>query len=149
MPRVLVTEADIDIGAELLRLEAGAGAVASFLGIVRGQSHGKALRSMTLEHYPGMTERALAAIADQAMARWRLHDCTIIHRTGRLEPGARIVLAAAASAHRADALEATQFLIDWLKTEAPFWKQEEFAEGGSAWVEARAEDNTARDRWRA
>jgi molybdopterin synthase catalytic subunit len=148
MPRIFVTAANIDTGAELARLEDGAGAVASFLGIVRGQSHGKALRAMTLEHYPGMTERALATIADQAMTRWRLHDCTVIHRIGRLEPGDRIVLAAASSAHRADALEAVQYLIDWLKTEAPFWKQEDFIEGGTTWVAARAEDDAARDRWR-
>lgn len=152
MPRILVTAADIDTRAELARLEdgaeAGVGAVASFLGLVRGQSGGKPLRAMTLEHYPGMTERALAAIADQAMTRWRLHDCTIIHRIGRLLPGARIVLTAASSAHRADALEATQFMIDWLKTEAPFWKSEDFTEGGTAWVEARTEDSAARDRWR-
>jgi molybdopterin synthase catalytic subunit len=148
MPRIVITASDIDTGAELARLEAGAGAVASFLGIVRGQSQGRDLLAMTLEHYPGMTERALAAIADQAMTRWRLFDCTIIHRVGRLEPGARIVLAAAASAHRADALEATQFLIDWLKTEAPFWKREEYAEG-AAWVVARAEDDAARERWRS
>jgi molybdopterin synthase catalytic subunit len=146
MPRILVSTADIDIGAELARLEAGAGAVASFLGIVRGQSQGRALRAMTLEHYPGMTEHALHAIAEQAMARWRLHDCTIVHRVGRLEPEARIVLAAASSAHRADALEATQFLIDWLKTDAPFWKREEF-DDGAAWVAARAEDDAARRRW--
>lgn len=149
MPRVLVSASDIDIGAELARLETGAGAVASFLGIVRGRSHGKALLAMTLEHYPGMTERALGAIAEQAMTRWRLHDCTIIHRIGRLGAGARIVLAAASSAHRADALEATQFMIDWLKTEAPFWKREEFAEGGASWVAARAEDDAALERWRS
>jgi molybdopterin synthase catalytic subunit len=147
MVRILVTEADIDVGAELARLEDGAGAVASFLGLVRGQSQGRALLAMTLEHYPGMTERALDGIAAQAMARWRLNNCTIIHRVGRLAPGARIVLAAASSAHRADALEATQFLIDWLKTDAPFWKHEEFTEGASAWVAARAEDDAARDRW--
>lgn len=148
MPRILVTEADIDVGAELARLEDGAGAVASFLGVVREKAGGRRLAAMTLEHYPGMTERSIAAIAAEAMARWRLIDCTVIHRIGRLAPGARIVLAAASSLHRADSLEATQFLIDWLKTDAPFWKREEFAEGDAAWVAARAEDDAARDRWR-
>jgi molybdopterin synthase catalytic subunit len=94
-----------------------------------------------------MTESALADIAQTAMRRWRLLDCTIIHRVGRLEPDARIVLAAASSAHRGDALEATAFLIDWLKTDAPFWKREDFADGSATWVSAREDDQTARDRW--
>lgn len=149
MARILVTEADIDVGAELTRLEDHAGAVASFLGVVRAEAGGRQLEAMTLEHYPGMTERAIAVIAADAMARWRLIDYTIIHRIGRLAPGARIVLAAASSLHRADALEATQFLIDWLKTDAPFWKREEFADGDAAWVAAHADDDAARDRWRS
>lgn len=147
MRRILVTTEDIDVGAELGLLEPEAGAVASFLGIVRGSSAGRELAALTLEHYPGMTEAALAAIADTAMTRWRLQRCTVIHRVGRLVPGARIVLAAASSAHRADALAATQFLIDWLKTDAPFWKREDFADGSTDWVAARDSDQTARDRW--
>lgn len=147
MPRVVVATDDFDIGAELGRLEAGAGAVASFVGIVRGNSGGRTLAALTLEHYPGMTEHALAAIADTAMTRWLLLDCLIIHRIGRLEPGARIVLAAASSAHRGDALEATTYLIDWLKTDAPFWKREDFSDGTSAWVPPRSTDQAARARW--
>ncbi|MGC8530725.1 MAG: molybdenum cofactor biosynthesis protein MoaE [Acidiphilium sp.] len=147
MPIIRVQAEDFDVGAELARLESGAGAVASFVGIVRADAHGKRLTALTLEHYPGMTEHAAGAIAAQAMARWPLSDCTIIHRIGRLEPGARIVLAAAASAHRAAALEATEFLIDWLKTDAPFWKHEKFTDGDAQWVAPRAEDDQARSRW--
>lgn len=147
MARILVGPEDFDVGAELARLEAEAGAVASFVGIVRGDSGGRKLAALTLEHYPGMTEAALAGIAEEAARRWPISDCTIIHRVGRLEPGARIVLAAAASAHRSAALEATGFLIDWLKTDAPFWKREDFASGDAAWVEARDADIAARDRW--
>lgn len=147
MPRIVVTEADIDVGVELARLETNAGAVANFLGIVRGDADGRALAALTLEHYPGMTETALADIAAKAMARWRLRDCTIIHRVGRLLPGARIVLAAASSAHRGDALAATAFLIDWLKTDAPFWKREDFLDGTASWVSAREADQAARDHW--
>lgn len=147
MPRIVVTEADIDIGTELARLEAGAGAVANFLGIVRGEADGRQLAALILEHYPGMTETALAGIAATAMNRWRLLDCTIIHRVGRLAPGERIVLAAASSAHRDDALQASAFLIDWLKTDAPFWKREEFLDGTASWVAARDDDQLARERW--
>ncbi len=147
MPIIRIQAEDFDVGAELARLEVGAGAVASFVGIVRAEAHGKRLTALTLEHYPGMTERAASAIADQAMMRWPLSDCTIIHRIGRLAPGARIVVAAAASAHRAAALEATAFLIDWLKTDAPFWKHETFTNGETAWVAPRTEDDQARSRW--
>lgn len=147
MSRIVITEADIDVDAELARLEADAGAVASFVGVVRGESDGRQLTSLTLEHYPRMTETALADIAAMAMARWRLIDCTIIHRVGRLAPGERIVLAASSSAHRGDALEATAFLIDWLKTDAPFWKREEFLDGTAIWVAARDDDQIAHDRW--
>jgi molybdopterin synthase catalytic subunit len=149
MPRIIVGPADFDVGTELARLETNtsAGAVASFLGIVRATAHGRTLAALTLEHYPGMTERALADIAQTAMTRWHLLDCLIIHRTGRLEPGARIVLAAAASPHRTDALAATAFLIDWLKTDAPFWKREDFHDGTADWVAPRETDQTARDRW--
>ena len=147
MPLIRVSLEDFDVATELSRLQVNAGAVASFIGIVRGDSHGRALRSMTLEHYPAMTEHALAEIANRAMQRWNLMDCTIIHRIGRLKPGARIVLAAAASAHRKAALEATTFLIDWLKTDAPFWKREEFWSGESVWVTRHAGDDEARARW--
>ena len=147
MPIIRIQAEDFDVGAELARLEAGAGAVANFVGIVRGASDGRTLSALTIEHYPGMTENAAAAIAQQAMSRWPLSACTIIHRIGRLTPGSRIVLAAAASAHRAAALEATAFLIDWLKTDAPFWKHESFTNGDAAWVAARHEDDQARARW--
>jgi molybdopterin synthase catalytic subunit len=143
--RVLVTADDIDVGGELARLEAlGGGAVASFTGIVRG---GKGLTAMELEHHPGMTHDALAAIARDAVDRWSLIGVTIIHRHGRLVPGERIVLAAAASSHRASALEACAFLIDWLKTRAPFWKKEFFEDGHSQWVDAREADDIAAARW--
>jgi molybdopterin synthase catalytic subunit len=102
---------------------------------------------MTLEHYPGMTERALASIAEDAQRRWPLLGCTLIHRVGRLLPGAPIVLVLAASPHRLAALDATAFLIDWLKTKAPFWKQEEFTDGQTAWVAANESDTRAADRW--
>jgi molybdopterin synthase catalytic subunit len=148
IPRILVQAADFDPGPELARLNtAGAGGIGSFIGTVRGAAGGEALAAMHLEHYPGMTERAMAAIAEQAAARWNLLGCTLIHRVGRLTPGARIVFVAAASPHRQAALDATGFLIDWLKTAAPFWKREEFASGASRWVAARDADETAARRW--
>ncbi|HZT51554.1 MAG TPA: molybdenum cofactor biosynthesis protein MoaE, partial [Stellaceae bacterium] len=118
------------------------GGLASFVGLVREGTGGDRLVAMTLEHYPGMTERAIAAIEDEALRRWVLHDVLIIHRYGRLAPGERIVLVATASAHRAAALQSCEFLIDWLKTKAPFWKLEETAEG-ERWVEAKASDDEA------
>lgn len=143
--RILVQTADIDVGAELSRLEAlGGGAVASFTGIVRG---GDGLSALELEHHPGLTEATMRKIAEQAAGRWPLLGVTAIHRHGRLLPGQRIVLVAAASPHRAAALEATGFLIDWLKTRAPFWKKEYFGDGSSRWVEARAADDQAAARW--
>lgn len=143
--RVLVTADDIDVGAELARLEAlGGGAVASFTGVVRG---GNGLTAMELEHHPGMTHDALVAIANDAAERWALTGVTVIHRHGRLVPGDRIVLAAAASSHRAAALQGCAFLIDWLKTKAPFWKKEFFEGGHSAWVDAREADDLAAARW--
>ena len=102
---------------------------------------------MTLEHYPGMTEGAIARIADQAAERWPLLGCTVIHRVGPLVPGDNIVLVIATSAHRQAALDATAFLIDWLKTKAPFWKREDLADGSGAWVDAREEDDAAASRW--
>ena len=142
---VRVQAEDFDPGAELALLEAlGGGGVASFTGIVRG---GDGLAALVLEHHPGMTGRAMQAIAQTATARWPLLGVTLIHRHGALVPGARIVFVAAASPHRAAALEATMFLIDWLKTRAPFWKQELYTDGRTAWVEARAADDEAANRW--
>jgi molybdopterin synthase catalytic subunit len=142
---VRLQTADIDVGAELARLDAlGGGGIASFTGVVRG---GGGLQALELEHHPGMTEAMMNRITAQAAARWPLLGATAIHRHGRLAPGERIVLVAAASPHRAAALEATSFLIDWLKTRAPFWKKEHFADGTSRWVEARAEDDAAAARW--
>jgi molybdopterin synthase catalytic subunit len=149
MMRVRVQADDFDISFETEALLAGcveAGAVASFCGVVRS-SKDRPLESMSLEHYPGMTERALGRIAAQAMTRFSLLGCTIIHRHGRLRPGERIVLVLAAAGHRRAALDATGFLIDWLKTDAPFWKKEHFVDGGAAWVSARAEDEAAAGRW--
>jgi molybdopterin synthase catalytic subunit len=151
---IRVQREDFDTGAELDRLAAGdhsVGGVASFVGLVRdmggqGKSPGQ-VSALTLEHYPGMTERKLAEIEAEANRRWPLAASLIIHRYGRLEPGDRIVLVATASPHREAALAACHFLIDWLKTDAPFWKSEETPEG-ERWVEARAEDNLAKDRWR-
>jgi molybdopterin synthase catalytic subunit len=150
MARVVVQEAPFDVGAELAALTAGrtdVGGLGVFIGTVRDNAEGRTITAMTLEHYPGMTERALAAIVAEAEARWPLAGCTVIHRVGRLTPGEGIVLVAAASAHRQAALEATAFLIDWLKTRAPFWKHEEFADGTGQWVAARAEDDAAAARW--
>ncbi len=142
---ISVQAGDFDAGAELARLEAmGGGAVASFIGIVRG---GGGLSALELEHHPGMTQAAMAAIAAEAARRWPLLGVTVIHRVGTLGIGERIVLTAAASPHRAAALEATAFLIDWLKTKAPFWKKEHFADGSARWVEAKADDDQAAARW--
>jgi len=140
----------IDVGAAFAALVAGRtdiGGVGSFIGTVRGTAQGRPITEMALEHYPGMTERALAAIAAEAAARWRLLGATIIHRVGSMAPGETIVLVLAASAHRHDALEATAFLIDWLKTKAPFWKKETFADGSHAWVDARESDEAAAEKW--
>ncbi len=140
-----VQAADFDVGAELAKLEPlGGGGVASFTGVVRG---GNGLTALELEHHPGITETMIRRIAEQAAGRWPLLGVTAIHRHGRLAPGDRIVLVAAASPHRSAALEATAFLIDWLKTRAPFWKKEYFADGTSRWVEARAADDEAAKRW--
>jgi molybdopterin synthase catalytic subunit len=147
MARILVQEALFDMAAESAALTTGrtdVGGVASFLGVCRGDD---ALAAMVLEHYPGMTERALGRIAAEAEARWPLTGCTVIHRVGRILPGEPIVLVLTASAHRAAALESCAFLIDWLKTKAPFWKREEFADGDARWVAAKNEDDAAAARW--
>jgi molybdopterin synthase catalytic subunit len=146
---VKVQQHDFDAGEELSRLSNGkdeVGAVASFIGLVRKTSDGTPLGAMTLEHYPGMTERQLEQLELQARERWPLDDVLIIHRFGRLEPGEQIVLCAAASSHRQDAFEACMFLMDWLKTKAPFWKFEETENGGN-WVTAKHSDDQAADRW--
>jgi molybdopterin synthase catalytic subunit len=143
---VRVQEADFDVGAELASLTVGsvdAGAVASFVGLVRGGE----VSAMTLEHYPGMTEKALAEIVAEAKTRWQLLAVRIIHRVGRLLPGDRIVFVAVSSTHRQAAFAACQFIMDYLKTKAPFWKREETA-GGSHWVDARETDDQALQRWR-
>lgn len=145
MTRISVQRDTFDPGLELTRLEAlGSGAVASFTGLVRGEG---GLTELTLEHYPGMTEAALQALADAANARWALDGVTIIHRVGAMKSGERIVFVGTASPHRAAALEACSFLIDRLKTDAPFWKQEHFADGRTIWVEPRASDDVAAARW--
>src|SRR5579864_8327651 len=146
---IKVQREDFDVGAELAGLAPGnrrVGGVASFVGLVRDIADGKTVGAMTLEHYPGMTEKMLAKIEADARTRWPLEDCLIIHRFGRLEPGERIVLVATASAHRQAAFAACHFLIDWLKTKAPFWKLEETSEG-ARWVEAQAGDDAAATRW--
>jgi molybdopterin synthase catalytic subunit len=152
MATIRVQAADFDIGAETAALTAGRtdiGGIASFIGTVRDNAGGRPITAMTLEHYPGMTERAMAAIAAEAQSRWSLQGCTLIHRVGRLLPGANIVLVLAAAPHRQAALDATGFLIDWLKTRAPFWKKESFADGSESWVAARDEDAAAAARWTA
>jgi molybdopterin synthase catalytic subunit len=147
---IKVQREDFDVGAELAALSAGdpkVGGIASFIGLVRDVAGDAAVTAMTLEHYPGMTEKMLAAIEREAQQRWPLAASLIIHRYGRLLPGDRIVLVATASAHRQAALEACAFLIDWLKTKAPFWKLEARAEG-EAWVEAKDSDEEATARWK-
>ena len=147
---IRVQREDFDVGAEMAALTAGnhaVGGLAVFVGLVRDVAGEAALGAMTLEHYPGMTEKMLERIEAEANRRWPLEASLIVHRTGRLEPGERIVLVAAASRHRQAAFEACQFLIDWLKTKAPFWKLEE-TEDGPKWVEARSSDDDAAKRWR-
>ncbi len=147
---IRVQAGDFDVGAELEALSRGhrnVGAVASFVGLVREISEDENVSAMVLEHYPGMTERQLAKIEAEARARWPLDEVLIIHRHGRLEPGDRIVLCAATSAHRQAALEACAFLIDWLKTEAPFWKLEDTG-NGERWVQSREGDGERAARWR-
>ena len=140
--KVSVQRQDFDLGAEVRAIsrDAKVGAVASFIGLVRDVR-------MTLEHYPGMTESAVGKIVEEAAGRWQVMDCTVIHRYGDLAPNDQIVLVAVASAHRADAFAACAFIMDYLKTQAPFWKKEHRA-GGAAWVEARAADDEAAERWK-
>jgi len=147
---IKVQREDFDIGAELARLTAGntrIGGLATFVGLVRDLASQGQISAMTLEHYPGMTEKRLAEIEAEARARWPLEGVLIIHRYGRLEPGDRIVLVATTSSHRQAALDSCAFLIDWLKTKAPFWKLEEGAKSAE-WVEARASDDQTAEKWK-
>jgi molybdopterin synthase catalytic subunit len=150
MPVRIQTE-DFDLSAEILNLRrgnTGIGAVASFVGLVRDLDHGTAVTEMTLEHYPGMTEKALAEIVEEAKRRWNIIDALVIHRIGPLKPTDQIVLVAVSSAHRGDAFAACEFIMDYLKTRAPFWKKEQ-TEAGAHWVDARESDETAAQRWTA
>ena len=146
---VRIQTEDFDLGAEILELrrgDTGIGAVASFVGLVRDLNHGDSVTEMTLEHYPGMTEKALAEIVGEAKRRWNIIDALVIHRIGPLKPTDQIVLVAVSSAHRGDAFAACEFIMDYLKTRAPFWKKEETAAGGR-WVDARESDDHAAGRW--
>jgi molybdopterin synthase catalytic subunit len=147
MRRVVVQEHDFDASQDIALLgDSQAGGIANFIGIVRAGGP-RPVVALTLEYYPGMTEKALDGIAADAARRWPLTGCTIIHRAGRLLPGENIVFVGAASAHRDAALQAVAFLIDWLKTRAPFWKAEEYESGERAWVAARPEDDEAARAW--
>jgi molybdopterin synthase catalytic subunit len=146
---VRIQTADFDAGAEIARLRTGnpsVGAVASFVGVVRDRNDGDAVAQLTLEHYPGMTEKAIEAIVAEARARWDIIDVTVIHRVGELRPLDQIVLVVVAGAHRGDAFAACEFIMDYLKTRAPFWKKEQTPEG-ARWVDARASDDEAAERW--
>jgi molybdopterin synthase catalytic subunit len=140
--KVSVQSRDFDLSTEVKSISDNpkVGAVASFVGVVREVP-------MTLEHYPGMTENAIRKIVDEAASRWQVMDCCVIHRYGALQAGDQIVMVAVASAHRGDAFAACEFIMDYLKTQAPFWKKEHRA-GGAQWVEARSSDDQAAERWR-
>ena len=147
---IRVQTEDFEIGAEVRRLTAGRtdlGAIVTFTGTVRDTAKGKSITSMALEHYPGMTERELERIEAKAHERWPLAASLIIHRVGRLAPGDNIVLVVTASAHRHAAFEAAEFLMDFLKTAAPFWKSEAGTDGTAHWVDARDTDDAAMARW--
>jgi molybdopterin synthase catalytic subunit len=146
---VRIQHDDFDAGAEIARLRAGdarIGAVASFVGVARDRNDGATVSTLALEHYPGMTEKAIEAIVEQAKTRWAVYDLLVIHRIGELRPLDQIVLVVATSSHRGDAFAACQFVMDYLKTEAPFWKRESTPQG-ERWVEARDSDEAARSRW--
>ena len=147
---VRVQTEDFDTGAEIARMRLArrdTGAVVSFVGQVRDINEGTEVGALTLEHYPGMTEKALQAIVEQAKARWDIFDALIVHRVGTLQPTDQIVLVAVSGAHRGEAFAACEFIMDYLKTEAPFWKKEQ-TPTGSRWVEAKTSDDRARDRWK-
>ncbi len=147
---IKIQESDFDVSAEIAALRKGdprVGAVVTFLGTVRDMNDGSQVKGMTLEHYPGMTEKALQEILDQAKARWDIYQALVIHRVGPLLPEDQIVLVAVTSAHRGDAFAACEFIMDYLKTAAPFWKKEDTPEG-SRWVDARVTDEAAMARWK-
>ncbi|MEP7154287.1 MAG: molybdopterin synthase catalytic subunit MoaE [Betaproteobacteria bacterium] len=151
--KISVQTTDFDVGAEMAELRgagtnigAHIGAIASFVGLVRDMNDGSGVSTLTLEHYPGMTEKALAAIVTQAESRWELLGCTVIHRVGDLKPADQIVLVIVASSHRGHAFEACEFIMDYLKTQAPFWKKE-LTPQGHRWVDSRDSDAAAVSRW--
>jgi molybdopterin synthase catalytic subunit len=147
---VRVQSGDFDVGAEIKAMTRGRtdiGAIVTFTGTVRGEASGKPITSMTLEHYPGMTEAELARVDAEAQARWPLQGTLIVHRHGTLKPGENIVLVVTASPHRHAAFEAAEFLMDYLKTRATFWKKETGADGHGTWVDARESDDAALARW--
>ncbi|MES2264205.1 MAG: molybdopterin synthase catalytic subunit MoaE [Pseudomonadota bacterium] len=151
MSSVRVQSADFDLSAEVAQLRAGnagVGAIVTFVGTVRDLNEGADVAEMELEHYPGMTEQAIEAIVDQARQRWPLYGALVIHRVGPLKPTEQIVLVAVTSAHRGDAFAACEFIIDYLKTEAPLWKKEQ-TPSGARWVDARVSDDAALHKWRA
>ena len=146
---IRIQQADFDVAKEIAALSKGrtdVGAVVTFSGICRGSENGEPIAALTLEHYPGMAEAEIGRHADEALARWPLKGLTIIHRFGRIAPGENIVLVVTASSHRLAAFEAAEFLMDYLKTNAPFWKREE-SEKGTSWIEAHAHDDDAAARW--
>jgi molybdopterin synthase catalytic subunit len=146
---IRIQQEDFDMSVEVAALRQGdarVGAVVTFLGTVRDMNDGSAVKGMTLEHYPGMTERALQEIIDQAQARWDVYQTLVIHRVGLMQPEEQIVLVAVTSAHRGEAFAACEFIMDYLKTAAPFWKKEDTPDG-SRWVDARLTDETAMARW--
>jgi molybdopterin synthase catalytic subunit len=147
---VRIQTEDLDAGAEIVALRRGnakVGAVASFIGIVRDVNEGDAVKELALEHYPGMTEKAIEEIIGQARARWDVYEALVIHRVGTLRPSDQIVLVVVTGAHRGEAFAACEYIMDYLKTRAPFWKKEKTGKG-ARWVEARATDDIAAERWR-
>lgn len=151
MIEVRVQSADFDLGAEVARLRAGdprIGAVVSFVGTVRDMNDGDQVAELELEHYPGMTERSLEDIVEQARGRWPLYGALVVHRIGPMKPQEQIVLVACSSAHRGEAFAACEFIMDYLKTDAPFWKKEQ-TPNGARWVDARVSDDKARAKWAA
>jgi molybdopterin synthase catalytic subunit len=148
---VRVQAGDFDLGVEIARLRAGdprIGAVVSFVGTVRDMNDGDRVAELELEHYPGMTERSLEDIVDQARARWPLYGALVVHRIGPMKPQEQIVLVAASAAHRGEAFAACEFIMDYLKTDAPFWKKEQTPDG-ARWVDARSSDDSAKAKWAA
>jgi molybdopterin synthase catalytic subunit len=148
---VKVQTEDFDVGAQIAALhehDARVGAVASFVGTVRDMNEGSQVSTLTLEHYPGMTEKSLQEIVEQAQSKFDIYAATVIHRYGELRPCDRIVLVAVSSAHRGESFKACEFIMDYLKTQAPFWKKEQTPQGGR-WVDARDSDAQALNRWRA